>query len=370
MRTELERIIELQPEWVAVKTPAMDERGILIRHSGPQWLRGFGDEIANAIGIDAEDLLIEGRDGTGMKTEVPWFRFGSKTRSPSATMDWYCVYLFDASGGAVYLTLAQGSTEWTGVDFRPRPKDELRRLAALAREQLELIYGKYFSPDVAVDLRSRRSILGEAYEAGIAAAIRYEKGKVPHEERLKEDVLSFASYLGVVYRSLANTPVLQTTPPEITEILEAAAVAAGKETYSKSGQGFRLNTVMRRNIENRAMHLARAYLEDNGWQIEDRSKNKPYDYYCTNGSEEMYVEVKGTTSLGEKVVLTRGEVEYHREVSPANSLIIVSGIELSGVDGNEANGGTLSEIHPWSIEEEDLVVIAYVYSNRLKSDRA
>ncbi|MGA1076439.1 MAG: MrcB family domain-containing protein, partial [Ilumatobacteraceae bacterium] len=89
MKAEIERIMDLQPLWDHRKTPEMDERGKLVRANGPNWLRDFAEELAGEIGIPVTDLLVEGRDGTGPKTEVPWFRFASKERSPSATTDWY-----------------------------------------------------------------------------------------------------------------------------------------------------------------------------------------------------------------------------------------------------------------------------------------
>src|SRR5690349_11364646 len=98
MRDELGRILDLQPEWSSLKTEAMDERGQLVRRTGPAWLRSFGQGLADTIGIPLSDLRTEGRDGTGPKTEVPWFRFGSEERSPRATIGWYCVYLFDTEG--------------------------------------------------------------------------------------------------------------------------------------------------------------------------------------------------------------------------------------------------------------------------------
>jgi len=42
----------------------------------------------------------------------------------------------------------------------------------------------------------------------------------------------------------------------------------------------------------------------------DHSKTKPYDLYCIRGAEVLHVEVKGTQTSGEDIILTAGEVEF------------------------------------------------------------
>ena len=129
IREILARVAELQPAWTHINTAEMNERGVLVRHGGPDWLESFRTELAEALGVAKADLLTDGRDGTGAKTEVPWFRFASVARSPKATEGWYCVYLFDTAGESIYLTLACGSTVWKGGDFRTRPPVELVAMA-------------------------------------------------------------------------------------------------------------------------------------------------------------------------------------------------------------------------------------------------
>jgi len=98
-----------------------------------------------------------------------------------------------------------------------------------------------------------------------------------------------------------------------------------------------------------------------GWNVKDTSTSKPYDFYCTSSNGELYVEVIGTTSNGEKIILTRGEVEHHQSVHPNNALIIVSGIELVGSEREQAEKGNLRMISPWDIAQERLTVMTYTY---------
>ncbi|WP_385642866.1 MrcB family domain-containing protein [Streptomyces sp. SudanB91_2054] len=96
----------------------MQARGVTIRQELPR-LRAHVALLTWALGTAPDELGIEGRDGTGLKTEVPLVRVFGREQSPSATTGWYVVYLFDASGQRVYLSLNQGPT-WTGGDCNPQ----------------------------------------------------------------------------------------------------------------------------------------------------------------------------------------------------------------------------------------------------------
>jgi hypothetical protein len=358
MKTELERIMDLQPLLDHRKTPEMDERGRLVRRKGPAWLRSFGPSLADAMGIEISDLLIEGRDGTGPKTEVPWFRFASRHRSPSATQDWYCVYLFDTRGTNAYLSLGHGSTVWNGIDFRPRPEAELRTLAAWGREMAAAVASERTELSPAMELHSRRSNLGPAYEAGTALCLRYERPAVPDDDRLRRDSLFFGRLLRTIYEASETLPVPVGPAPEVIEALDAADRAAGKP---RRPRGFRLSAAQRSAIELHAMKIVKAHLEEQGWRVNDTSANRPYDFHCVGDAGELYVEVKGTTSTGETIVLTNNEVEHHRRAYPANALALVRNICLRGPDRDQAFGGDLDFFSPWTVVNERLRVVTYLY---------
>jgi hypothetical protein len=361
VRQELERIIELQPHWSQENNAPMVERGALIRQEGPAWLRTFAPELASAIGTSIDDVFTEGRDGTGRKTEIPWFRFSSKFRSPSATMDWYCVYLFDTNGDGVYLSLGHGSTTWTGMDFRPRPHEELRQRADWARGVLSTEINQLtdLSPDIS--LHSRRSALGPAYEAATVVTKFYERGNVPDDDFLKEDALTFARLLRAVYDGSDKEWIPGDPAPEVVEALETAEKTAGNPPARPRGGGFRLNTSQKTAIEIRAMEVALAHLEDQGYTNIKNTSKGTFDYQCNGPGGDFYVEVKGTTTTGENVILTRNEVRLHRQKWPANALIVVSEIQLVGENRDTAIGGSPTMTTPWDIDDDDLTVISYQY---------
>jgi hypothetical protein len=357
----LAEILDLQPDWSSENSEEMQVRGELVRHDGPDWLRGHAEALAEAVGISEEDLGFEGRDGTGRKTEVPWFRFYSASRSPSATIGWYCVYLFDTDGRAAYLTVGHGSTDWTGGEFRPRPEADLKQMAEWARDKIA--GSAAVRPDLVskISLNSRRSNLGPSYEAGTALAIEYRRESLPSETQLLEDALFMGRLLGEVYRAADTETVPGAMPPEVVELFEVSDKAAGKP--SKSGQGFRLSADERRAVERRAVELAVSHLKSLGWEkVSDVGATKSYDLECRKGSERLIVEVKGTTSTGDQIVVTRNEVAIHKSLYPANALIQVIGVHLEkSPDGPVASGGHLVMRQPWLLEDERLLPVSYTY---------
>lgn len=119
------------------------------------------------------------------------------------------------------------------------------------------------------------------------------------------------------------------------------------------------------------MGLAAQHYEHLGWTVVDVSARESFDLRATLDERELHIEVKGTTSTGQSVVLTYNEVEHHRAEKAESSLVVVSGIELLGsADNPTATGGTISVTEPWLIDEQRLKPISYTYEtgNSLQPD--
>jgi hypothetical protein len=106
---------------------------VLVRRAARRALEQLLQQVGN-FGI--ADLVVEGRDGTGRKTRIPWVRIYSKERSPSATESRYLVYLFAADGSAVYLSVNQGTATFDGEAYRPKPAELLEGRVTAARQLL------------------------------------------------------------------------------------------------------------------------------------------------------------------------------------------------------------------------------------------
>lgn len=363
----LDEVLGLQASWSAQNTPQMHRRGVIVRQELAALLRAHTDELADAVGIPEHDLAVQGKDGTGLKTEVPWTRVFSRKRSPSATVGWYVVYLFSAAGDRVYLSLNQGTTVWKGGEFVPREPQELKERVDWARPLINDKLGMREGLARHIRLNAARSHLGPGYEAGNVVSIEYRKGNIPSVDVLMKDLIFMAGLLGVLYQAEeSGIYVPGDLAPEIAQAQEVAAITAGRASLRPKGQGFRLTAEEKQAVELHGMRMAGEYFEAQGWEIKDVSGKESYDLLLTRGSERLHVEVKGTTSMGAQVVLTRAEVEKQRQVAPANALVVVHSICLNrAVNPPETSGGVLHCVSPWEISDDDLFVVSYFYRTGL-----
>jgi hypothetical protein len=227
----MRRVLELQRSYSSRNTPEMELRGRLVRQDGPRAVkRSLTDLPTLSFKLD-----FEGRDGTGLKTRVPWIRVFDKQRSPSATSGWYVVYLFAADGSAVYLSLNQGTTTIEGGDFRSRPHEYLQQRVASARSVLASHGDDRLLQEIALHDPGG---LGPGYEQGNVFAYRYDSEAIPDDETLRGDLRAMLEMLDVIYKNEqppkppddGETPVLAWealqretlwTDADLAEIVEA-----------------------------------------------------------------------------------------------------------------------------------------------------
>jgi len=357
MRDILKKIISLQSQYSAANTPPMTQRGTLIRDDLRAALEALGDELAQAIGITRDDLIIEGRDGTGQKSKVPWTRFGSESRAPSANSGWYIVFLFRPQGDGVYLCLSHAATVWNGTDYVPRHDNELMNWGReLLKEELAA-NGLIEEIDLA-----RANRLASSYERSTALAKLYLSDDMPDNAELEDDLRLFAAMLGQIYgledKGLGPNEVVYQREVAQKQIRQ---IDSGRSAKAVS-QGFGLSGPERRAVELRAMQVAGDWLAAEGYRVSDVSATESCDYTAVKERVKTYVEVKGTTGRGEAVILTKNEVALHQVRFPHTMLMIVSGIELDkSANPPLAAGGSLRVISPWKIYDERLTALSYQY---------
>ncbi|HXM01052.1 MAG TPA: DUF3883 domain-containing protein, partial [Chthoniobacterales bacterium] len=88
---------------------------------------------------------------------------------------------------------------------------------------------------------------------------------------------------------------------------------------------------------------------------------KPYDLRSTRDGSTLYVEVKGTTTSGETIILTPNEIEFARSHASSMALFIVSEVNIT--EGHEpvASGGKSFELRPWNVDRTKLKAMCYSY---------
>lgn len=132
------------------------------------------------------------------------------------------------------------------------------------------------------------------------------------------------------------------------------------EQPPERGQGFSTDSIVRRAVELRAMELTRAWLDENGWTVEDRSASESYDFLAKRDGATLFVEVKGTTGDGRIIQLTHLEVEFALAHQADMALAVVAGIRVARTEHEiDASGGVLVVRHPWAPSLGSLRPISY-----------
>ncbi|AQW53402.1 protein NO VEIN domain-containing protein [Streptomyces violaceusniger] len=116
--------------------------------------------------------------------------------------------------------------------------------------------------------------------------------------------------MGRLYKAADATPYIPgDLPAEVREATQSAATTANRRSARKGGQGFLLTAAERGAIEKRSVLLATEHFKAQGRTVKDVDATKSYDLELKRGDEKLHVEVKGTTSDGSQIILTRAEVE-------------------------------------------------------------
>lgn len=366
MRDAIEEVLLLQTDYSSQNTEPMQRRGTLVRTELRDELNALVPAMAAQSGID--DLRVQGKDGTGLKTEIPWTRIYSASRSPRPTSGWYVVFLFSAAGDRVYLSLNQGTTRWDGAEFRPQPETALVARTHWARSILTA--DGPVPPKWTTDMKLDNTVssLGTGYALGNIVATEYLLDNIPADEQIEKDLLQIAGWLGDIYRAADEGLYVPGDSPEVADIEDALESIADPIKQRKAA-GARLTAAERRVIEERAVLVTMEHFASPsmGYAVKDVGKVESYDIRATKGSAVVKIEVKGTTSNGSEIILTRNEVDLHLKDHPANALAIVRNIKLDRRKDapTTASGGELILQMPWAVEGERLAPIAYRYTTGL-----
>jgi hypothetical protein len=365
---QIHEVLELQKQYTSKNTTAMQRRGILIRKEIAASLNENLDRFKSNYEIAIDDLWVQGKDGDGNKAEIPWVRLASKELSPSATKGWYVVFLFSATGSNCYLSLGHASTTYDGDSIERRYQRALdpevaEGLMRWGREKLHIADIKNPRLKFSRNLEAKGN-LAEAYDRTSLCGFEYRKEKIPTDEQIYSDVEFLLGLLSKVYLlQETDATIPGSESPEHQDAVAAITQAAGRDLTGPKRQGrARLPQEHKKVIEEHAVEVAMKLLEKKGFtNVKDVGKNHSYDIAAKLGGIDFYIEVKGTISLGEKVVLTKNEVLLHRQEYPNNALIVVSQIDLDRSEPPLANGGKVLFISPWQIKDADLEALGYDY---------
>jgi hypothetical protein len=280
----------------------------------------------------------------------------------------YLVYLFASDGSRLYLSLNQGTSEFRSGHMRPvnNPIELLARGAEGRRalrdsEASDVVSASKTTIDLAADStlgigqESRTRTLN--YEHANIYAKEYAAGGVPADEELLWDVRGFLPLLAVLYGiDSGGRSARRPSRP-----LGGRAPAR----QSSPGQGRVSDPATRRAIERYAEDAAVQALQGE-WQVARVGHlRRGYDLECTRDDLVLHVEVKGTQSLGEEVVLTRNEVNHHAihggRCTALHGLFVLSRVHVTRGATPRCSGGVPQLLEDWSPELDALTPTEYSY---------
>lgn len=349
LRETLERICQLQPEYSAANTPAMQERGRLVRGDLKAEIEKLRPRLSVALGAFGNDLFIDTSDGIGRKTELPWVRVCSRGMSPNPTEGFYCVMHFSTDGSAVHVTVGCGSSRFHKASSVPLPDDELDRQTAWARHVVIEEFGTLEPFGDPADFGARRPLpISFQRATAISHRVAYADIRTADFGRLFEEA---ALRLRPIYAAQAIGRDL--TDADQRELEIAAALNPLDRPLGRQGYG--LTAPARRAVDKRAMDVASQFLLANGYRVRDTSASSPFDFdfEATANGIPIKVEVKSTTSdRADGILMTANEVELHRNEKGDTALIIVSSIRLLEQNGAySSSGGNVEWLLGWDIDE-------------------
>lgn len=309
-------------------------------------LDGLRPRLAAALAPFGSDLLVEGSDGIGRKTELPWVRFCSRNMSPNPTEGFYCVTHFSTDGSAVHVTVGCGSSRFHKGSSVPLPDHELDVQTDWARRVVIEQFGTLVPFDDPADFGARRPLpISFQRATAISRRIAYSDIRTTDFDELFDQA---AQRLRPIYA--AQSIGRDLTDADQRELEIAAALSPLDRPAGRQGYG--LSAAARRAVEKRAMEVASQFLRSKGYAVRDTSASYSFDFEATLSGKPIKVEVKGTTSdRADGILMTTNEVELHRSEKGGTALIIVSSIRLSEQNGvYSGSGGNVEWLLGWDID--------------------
>jgi hypothetical protein len=362
---ELQKVLELAPEYSRVPSPAMRARDEACRR-----LQGELRVVLAAMPATARlvlDVAVGGRQGS--YSPLAWLRIYSPEHSPGATAGVYLAYLFAADGSRVYLSIQQGSSEVRSGRMRPvNDPAELLARGAAARSAIAYLIdspiGAGMTVGIDLGLRWLSSVGSYSkqrirnYEHANILATEYDSGAIPATGTLVADLHRGIVLLAALYGDLAL--VDEVGPPLLGTTTRTASPAAER------AQGILREAATRRAVELHAEDRAEAYFQSLGWSVQRvGAQHLGYDLDCENAEgTRLHVEVKGTQSLGEEVFLTRNEASHsgpRSECGAEHALYVLSDVEVVGSDAPKCTGGIPHCVQPWTVHRDALTPTVYTY---------
>lgn len=149
----------------------------------------------------------------------------------------------------------------------------------------------------------------------------------------------------------------------VGHVRSQSLITAGPISRAAEGQQRRVDSARRKAIEDAAQQILTEHYTARGWKVEDVRYGNPFDAVATRGDEVLYLEAKGTTTAGQRVIVTRNEVAFAREHPEECVMGIVAGLIVDASGRVDPSSGEL-RLYAWNPEERDLDPLTYDFIPR------
>lgn len=150
--------------------------------------------------VDPKTHLIVGSVGQGNWATVPWICIFDRKITTTATKGVYIVYLLAKDGQTLYLTFNQGCTDLRNSYSKI---DTIKIMRQKTADIASKIDDRGFASENQIDLGQGLTELAELYQKGTIFYKKYEKGSVPPEDELLDDLKKmmdiYQEYVDVFY---------------------------------------------------------------------------------------------------------------------------------------------------------------------------
>lgn len=133
------------------------------------------------------EVITKPSVGKGIWATIPWVALLDSRETSTVQEGVYCVFLFRDDMSGVYLTFNQGVTEPKQRLKRAAARNEVRRRAKELRAHCRELTQNGFRLDNDINLHTENP-LGVDYEYSTIAYKLYEKGNVPPDEEISDDI--------------------------------------------------------------------------------------------------------------------------------------------------------------------------------------
>ncbi|MGK5683094.1 protein NO VEIN domain-containing protein [Actinoplanes sp. URMC 104] len=151
--------------------------------------------------------------------------------------------------------------------------------------------------------------------------------------------------------------------PEVAQQLEQLwaghlGLSAPVPPRTSPRQGWQLDPVRRKKVEDAAQDRLTAHFRAQGWTVKDTRYGNPYDAVAKREGEIRYLEAKGTETAGAAVIVTPNEVAFARDHPGQCVMGILANVRFRA-DGEVDPASGAFRVLAWNPDAGDLAPRAY-----------